>query len=103
DRLEILFRIVGEVRIERRRGGVRAHVADDNGGAVGRGARSAQRADRAAGANDILDHELLAEATGIDVGDDAAGDVGGAAGGEGDNHGDGTGRVVLRQRARSGE
>ena len=43
-------------------------MAGDQGVTVGRGARGAQRADGAAGAADVLDHEVLTEMAGKDVG-----------------------------------
>src|SRR5690348_4033262 len=61
DRLKILLRIVAEIGIEKRRRGVRAHVAGNEGVAVGGRARRTQRPQRAAGTADIFDDELLME------------------------------------------
>ena len=71
DRLEVHVRLVGEVGVERDRGGVRAHVAERERVAVGIGARGAGRAGGAAGAADVLDDELLAERRETVLGDDA--------------------------------
>ena len=87
DRLEIGFRVVAKVRIKRRRGGVRAHVAGDQCVAVRSSARGPKRAGGAAGAADILDYELLAEMPREDIGDDAPRDIGGPARRERHDHG----------------
>src|SRR4029077_7341716 len=73
DRLEILLRVVAQIGIERGRCAVRAHVAQDDGVTVGCGARSAERSGRATGAADVLNDELLAKMTRVDIGDDASG------------------------------
>ena len=61
DRLEIRLRLVGKIGILHDRGGMRPHVAKNERVAVGRGARPACHAGGAAGADNILDDELLAE------------------------------------------
>ena len=66
---------------------------------IGRSARGAKRADRAAGAADILHHKLLTKMAGEDVGHDAAGDVGRSARRERHNHRHRPRRIVLRLRA----
>ena len=73
DRLEVLLGVIAQVGIEKRRRGVRAHVAGNDRIAVGCGTRCAQRSDRSAGAADVRDHELLPKMTGEDVRDDPAG------------------------------
>ena len=96
NRLEILQRLVGEVRHQGDRRGVRSNVAEAQRVAVRCGARDAGGAGRAAGAADILDHELLSESLRENVRHDAPGDIGGAAGGERHDQGAGTRRIALR-------
>jgi hypothetical protein len=79
DRLEVLVRLVGEVRIERDGRGVRTHLAHQDGVAIGLGAHGAGRAGGAAGARHVLNDHLLAERARHVVGDDARGNVGRAA------------------------
>ena len=98
DRLEILLRVIAQVGIERGRRGVRAHVTGDERVAIGSGARGAGRANRAAGADDILDHGLLAEMAREDVRHDPACDVGRPARRERHDDRHSLGRVVLRLR-----
>jgi hypothetical protein len=95
DRLEVLLGVIAQVGIEKRRRGVRAHVAGNDRIAVGCGTRCAQRSDRSAGAADVRDHELLPKMTGEDVRDDPAGHVGRAAGREGNDNRHRSRRVVL--------
>ena len=98
DRLEIGLGLVGEIGIERHRDRVRAHVAHLDGVAVRRGAHGAGRADGAAGADDVLDHDLLAERAGHVLAGDAGGDVGRAAGRERHDQGDRPRRIGLGHR-----
>ena len=81
--------LIGQLRIERDRGRMRAHVAGDR--ACSRRARAlrAGRGGGAAGADDVLDHELLAERARHVLGDDARDDVGRPAGRERHDQGDG--------------
>ncbi len=104
DRLEIGFRIIGEVRIERGRGGMRAHMPHDDRVAIGRGALGARGARRPAGAHHVFNDERLAERLGHVIADDARDHVGGSAGGERHDQRDRAVRVVLgggRQRTPS--
>src|SRR6202011_5749505 len=78
----IKLRSVGEVRIKRHRGSVRAHLPELDGVAVGAGAHGSDRAGGAAGAGDILDDELLPERAREIVSDDAANNVARSAGSE---------------------
>ena len=71
DRLEIDVG-VGEVRIERDRGGVRAHLAHQQGVALRLGAHRPGRAGGATGAGDVLHNDLLAERARHVLSDDAA-------------------------------
>src|SRR5581483_1202567 len=59
DLLEARGRIVLEGRVERGRGRLRAHVADADGVAVRGRLRDAGHAGGAAGAADVLHHQLL--------------------------------------------
>ena len=103
DRLEILGGLVGEVRIERDRSGVRAHLAHQDGVAVGIGAHRPGRAGGAAGAGDVLHDDLLAERARHVVGGDARGDVGRAAGRKRHDQRDRAGRIGLRAGDPRGE
>ena len=98
DRLEIDIGLVGEIRIERDRGGMRAHLAHQDGVAVGIGAHRAGRADGAAGAGDVLDDDLLAQRVRHVIADDAGGDVGRASGRERHDQRDRARGIVLRAR-----
>jgi hypothetical protein len=60
-RREITARIVRQLRIHAEACGVRPEIAHDHGVTVRIGAGGARRADRAAGAGNVLDHHLLAE------------------------------------------
>jgi hypothetical protein len=88
DRRKINVRLVGKVRIERDRSGVRAHVPHDDGVAIRAGAHGPRRGGGAAGTHDVLDDELLAERARHVLGRDACNDIGGSAGGERHDHGD---------------
>ncbi len=103
DRLEVLRGIVFEIRREHRRGHVRSHAAGEQGVAVRRCGGDARAAERAAGAADILDHQLVAERPAHMVGDDARHHVARPAGRERHHHGDGARRIALcRSRYRRG-
>ena len=86
---KLVRRVVLEVGIERGGGGLRAHVADRDRVAVGRGLGDAGHARGAAGAADVLDHQLLAQRARHVLADDAGDDVGRPARGERHDHGDG--------------
>ena len=103
DVFEIGDRVVAQVRIERAVSGM-AEVHDEQVVAVARrGGRHLLRADRAAGAADVLDQELLAQRLGHAGADDAGDGVAGPARGVGHHDGHGLGRkVLLRQRAGDG-
>ncbi len=98
DRREVLHQIVRQ-RIDRAVGGVRAEVPADDGVAVGRGARDAGGADRAAGAGDIFDHQRLAERDAHPLAEIADDGVGRPAGRERHDHRDRPVRIILRRRA----
>ena len=98
DRLKIDIGLVCEVRIEGDRGGVRAHLAHQDGVAVGIGAHRPGRAGGAAGARDVLHHDLLTERARHMVRRDAGGDVGAAAGRKRHDERDGARRIGLRPR-----
>ena len=91
DGREVLGRIVFQVRVEGGRGAVGAHMAHHDGVAVRLRLRGAGDARGAAGAGDVLDHDLLAERAGHVVAYDAGDHVCRAAGREGHDHGDRTG------------
>ena len=71
DRLEILDRIVADVRRQHRGGDMRAHAGGEQRIAVGRRRGDARGAERAASAADILDDDRLIELAAHAVGDDA--------------------------------
>ena len=96
DRLEIDLRPVGEVRIKRHRGSVRAHLPELDGVAVGAGAHGSDRAGGAAGAGDILDDELLPERAREVLGNDAANNVARSAGSERNDDRDRPVRIGFR-------
>jgi hypothetical protein len=75
---------------------VRAEAARHQCVAVRFRARDLRRAERAAGAWAVLDHELLLERPGEVFGDQTCHPVGAAAGGEGDHHTHRLGRPFLR-------
>jgi hypothetical protein len=82
DRLEILLRIVAQIRVERGCQCIGAHVTGEDGVAVGRGVRGTQRTNGAAGAADVFHHDPLAEMTAKNIGDNPAGDICRATGSE---------------------
>ena len=86
DLLEAGRRVVLEVGVERGRRRLRAHVADAEGVAIGRRRGDARHARRAAGAADVLDHQLLAQRARHVLAEDARDDVGGPAGRERHDH-----------------
>ena len=92
--------IIFQVRREHGRGNMRAHAAGKQGVAVRRRRRDARAAERAAGAADILDHQLLAERLAHMLGDDPRDHVARAAGGERHHHRDGPRRIALRRHFR---
>jgi hypothetical protein len=61
---------------------MRAHVTETDRVSVGLGILAAHRADRAAGAGHILDHDALAKLPGHDIGHDAPGRIGRTTGGK---------------------
>jgi hypothetical protein len=65
--------------------------------AVGRRFGGLDRADHAAGAGPVLDHEGLAETVLQDVADQAGRDIGRATGAKGNNDPDRPGRIILRE------
>ena len=98
DRLKILGRPVGEVRIELDGGGVRPHLPHQDGVAVRVGAHRAGRTGGAAGAGHVLHHDLLAERARHVIGGDARRDVGRAARRERHDQRDRAVRIGLRER-----
>jgi len=97
DRLEVLERIVGDRRIERRIDH-EVRAVDQERVAVGRRLRGAAGADVAAGAADVLDIELLAHLLGQLRRDHPREQVGRAAGCERNDHAHRSRRVALRPR-----
>ena len=93
---KILDRIVRHLCIQAR---VHDEARADHheGVAVGRNAGDLAGGGVAAGAGDILDKELLAEAVGKVLRDDAGDDVGGASGRETDHHAHGPVGIALRE------
>ena len=98
DRFEVFLRVVAQIGIKRGRRGVRAHVPGNDGVAIGRRAGGAKGADGAAGATHVLDHKLLAEMAGKDVGHDTARNVGRSARRKRHNHRHRPRGVALRPR-----
>ena len=80
DRREILDRVVGRLGLQRGGGRMRGRVGEPHGVAVGLGAGDRLAAERGAGADAVVDHDLLAEPLGQPLADDAGDDVGAAAG-----------------------
>ena len=74
---------------------MRAHVTKRERIAVGRRPRGADGAHRSAGADHVLDHDLLAEGTRHVLAENSRDRIGGSAGGERHDHRDGAGRVIL--------
>ena len=99
DVLEVGEWIVGKRWVERGRRAVRAHLADEQRVAVGRGAGGPSRTRRAAGTADVLDDELLAERPRHVLEDDAGDHVGVAAGSVGHDHDDLPRRIILGRDA----
>ncbi len=97
DRREILVRIVGDFRIERRIGDEGAAGRED-GVAVRRGARGHAMGDVAAAADNVLDVERLPEIFRQLLRDQARGGVALPARPGGDDHAHRTGRIGLRPR-----
>ncbi len=83
---EVADRVVADVGVLGRPHDVRARAADQQRVAVGVGARDVLRRHRAAGADPVLDVELLLEGLRQVIGGDAAEPVGGAAGAERHHH-----------------
>ncbi len=77
--------------------GVGADRAEHQGVAIGRGIGDPLGAGHAAGAADVLDHDLLAENLAHARCHDAAEHVGRAAGRERNDHRDRLGRIALRR------
>jgi hypothetical protein len=88
-------RIIAGIGIEAGAGRERAGIGEQDGVAVGRGARDLAGGDGAAGAAAIIDYDWLAERRAHLVGHDAGDDAGAAAGREGDDEGDGPGRIIA--------
>ena len=98
DRLQVLQQIDRQI-VHRAAGDIGAPLADLHGVAVGRRARDADHAGRAAGAGRILDDHRLAEMRPHAFGHDAPDRVGRSAGGERHQYRDGTRGEGLRVRA----
>jgi hypothetical protein len=96
DRLEVLLAVVGQRLVERDVDRERAHVGEQQRVAVGRRLGRLVDADRATGAADILDDELLTERLAHALAQHAGQSIGRPAGGERDDHRDGLGRIGLR-------
>ena len=94
DAVEIVHHVVFQVVVEGRRRGMR-DVPDGDGVAIGRGARDAGHADRAAGAAGIVDDHGLAERLAHRFGNETRHRVGRTARGRGHNKGDGLVRIAL--------
>ena len=101
DRREILRRVIKRLLVERLVLRMRADARQDHGVAVGRGIGDALAAIHAAGAADILDHNLLAEDLAHARREYAADRVLRAARSERNDHGDRPGRKVLRIGSRA--
>ena len=87
-------RVVGELAVERG-AGRHADMVEQQRVAVGLGLGDAAGAERAAGAADILDDDLLAEVLAHRFGDEAGHRIGRAAGRERHDHGDGAVGIGL--------
>jgi hypothetical protein len=101
NRREILRRVVGELRIQRR-ADRDSRRRDDDGIAVRRGLRRHAQRQVAAGARTIVRNEVLPHLLGEFLPDNAAHDVAGRAGGERQDHSDRFGGVRLGYGARGG-
>ncbi|MNZ97641.1 hypothetical protein D3C78_1168900 [compost metagenome] len=103
--LELRDRVVAQL-LQRRAHAVRADVAEENGVAVGRGARHMLRRDGAVGAGLVLDDHLLAQQARHLLRHDTRHGVVAAAGRRGNDQGDGLvgeGRMgQRRQKSRAG-
>ena len=95
NRFKILLRIVGEVRVERRRQRIGAEVSRQNRISIRRRTGGADRPRRSAGAYDILHHEFLAQVTAEDVSDDPASNIGWPAGGKRNDNRGRPGGIIL--------
>ena len=100
DRLEIRFRVIGQLGIERHGGRMRAHMPGDQRIAVIGGARGARGGGGAAGADHVLDDDGLTERLRHMGGDDARDDIGRTARRERHDHGDAARRIGLSLRRR---
>ena len=96
---KVHVRLVGEVRIERDRGGMGSHVTHLDRVAVGGGARRSRRGGRAAGTERVLDDDGLTEAAGHVIADDAGNHVGRAAGSKRYDQGNRASRIVVGLRS----
>jgi hypothetical protein len=76
---------------------VGSHLAHFDGVAIRISAHCPGRADGAAGSNDVLDDDLLAQGSRHVLANYAGRNIGRTAGGEGHNHGDRSGRKILRR------
>jgi hypothetical protein len=81
-------RIIGELRIKPDGGRMCAQIAHQDGIAIRRGARDAQRSRRAASTRHILHHDVLAKSPAHVIRHDARDDIGRPASREGHDHGD---------------
>ena len=99
DRHQIPGRIIGQVLVDADIDRHRGRGADQDGVAVGRGARHVGRADHGGGAEPLLDHERLPQLLLEPVRQRARDRVGVAAGGIGQDDGDGSVGIGLRGRA----
>ena len=98
DRHQVLFRIVGEFRVDARVDRDRTGLTEQQRVAVRIGALDDLGADAAIAAAAIFDHEGLAERVADFLADDARGRVRRAAGRERHDQPDRVGRIVLRLR-----
>ena len=78
-RREVLDRVVGRPRLHRGRGGVRGRVREPHGVAVGLGTGDRLAAERGAGADAVVDDDLLAKPLREALAHDPGDDVGAAA------------------------
>ena len=99
DRIEVLQAVVGQRFVERDVDRQRAHVGEQQRVAVRRGLGGLVDTDRAAGAADIFDDELVAERLAHALPQHAGQRIGRAARGERHDHGDGLAGIGLRHGA----